>query len=413
MGSVQPGIFRAYDVRGNYPEEINDDIARRLGAQLAAYLRAGTFVVGCDARPGSDSLASAVIDAAKASGAHVLDVGSVSTPQFQWAIRAREAVGGIMVTASHLPQSQNGFKAIARRGDVLEVIGGNQLRQVFDSHAAPAGSGTMTTESITDDYAAAVAYAAGWRGGTELPVSVDAPAAVQQVLERLGPIAPEVSLAARCDADGDRISFFLHGTEVPADQIFLLLTEHLKFAPVVFDLRFSKLVRERLDHAGIAYAVSRVGRLHLSLAMRERGALFGGEISGHYYWSTMGGMESPELTLLQVLKVCQRDPQRLTAMLQPYQRYAKSPEYSIPIRDRKHGDALINQLERRFAGCTMDRQDGLTVDCWNGYLSTRSEEGFWFNIRPSNTEPLLRLIIESKEKDLLQRRVAEVRGIIG
>ncbi len=413
MGSVQPGIFRAYDVRGKYPEEINEQVARRLGAHLAAYLRADTFIVGHDARPGSDALATDVIEGAMGTGAHVRDIGEVSTPQFQWATRARDAVGGIMVTASHLPESQNGFKAVARRGDVLEVIGGDQLRQIFDSQEGEMQRGTVTRESVFADYAAAVAYAAAWKGGTELRISIDAPAAVQRVLERLGPIAPDASLAARCDADGDRIAFFLHGIAVPADHIFLLLTEQLHLAPVVFDLRFSKLVHERLDHANVRYAVSRVGRLYLSLAMRQRGAAFGGEISGHYYWSAMGGMESPELTLLQVLNVCGGDAHRLDELLRPYDRYAKSPEISLPIRDRKQASAVMAQLERRYAGCRMDKQDGLTVDCWDGHLSTRPEDGFWFNIRPSNTEPLLRLIVESKEKDLLQQRVAEVCGIIG
>jgi phosphomannomutase len=412
MASVHPAVFRAYDVRGRYPDEVNEELARRLGNRVAAYLRAGNFVVGRDARRSSPGLAEAVMEGAGRAGAAVLDVGEVSTPQFQWAIRSLDAAGGIMVTASHLAEPNNGFKAVARRGGVLEVLGGDKLRQIADLSAAQADGGVIRRERITDGYAAAVAYAAGWEGGGELRAAVDAPGAIQRVLLNLGPTAPDAELAARCDADGDRIAFFLYGVEVPADEVFLLLAERLRLAPLAFDLRFSRAVREHLDHAEVPYAVTRVGRLYLSLAMRQQGAALGAELSGHYYWRAMGGMECPELTLLHVLRICEGDVGTLDGMMRPYRRYAKSPEINIPVRDHKHAASIIAQLERRYAGCRMDKQDGLTMDCWSGYLSVPAEEGFWFNIRPSHTEPVLRLVVESKEKDLLGRRVAEVRGLI-
>jgi phosphomannomutase len=316
-----------------------------------------------------------------------------------------------MVTASHLPEPQNGFKAIARRGDVPEVLGGDRLRQILDMHEQKASKGSKVQEDVIEGYAAAVAYAAGWQGGTEMRISVDAPTAVQRVLERLGPIAPDSGLAARCDTDGDRITFYVHGREIMADSIFLLLADHLRLSPLVFDLRFSRAVREHLDHADVPYAVSRVGRLYLTLAMRERGAAFGAEISGHYYWRAMGGMESPELTLLRVVEICGGDAQKLEELLRSYDRYAKSPEIDIPVRDRKQATSIIQRLEQQYAGCAIDKQDGLTVDCWSGHGTIPPEDGFWFNIRQSHTEPVLRLIVESKKKNLLERRVQGVREL--
>jgi phosphomannomutase len=382
-------------------------LARRLGMRLAAYLRAGTFVVGRDARRGSAELAAAVVVGACDAGAQVVDIGEVSTPQFQWAIRSQEGVGGLMVTASHLPEPNNGFKAIARHGDVVEVLGGDRLRQILDMSEQTRTGGNHTTHDVLEGYAAAVAYAAGWQGGTALRASVDAPVAVKRVLERLGPIAPDAELGARCDTDGDRIVFYVDGQAIPADDIFLLLVDHLHLSPVVFDLRFSRTVRERLDQQGVSYAISRVGRLYLSLAMRERGAALGAEISGHYYWRAMGGMESPELTLLQVLKICNGEVKKLQELLQPYDRYARSEEINIPVRDRKQAASIMQRVEQHYAECSLDKRDGLTVDCWN------IEAGFWFNIRPSHTEPVLRLVVESKKKDLLDRRVREVRELVG
>ena len=349
MATLNPIIFRANDIRGLYPDDFDAAFAQRLGDRVAAWLKAGIIVVGRDARVSSDELAYALIDGAVHTGARIIDVGVLSTPQFYWAIRSLSAAGGVMVTASHNPARYNGFKVIANHGDTLEVVGGHTVRQVYDSrgHGHRAG-GSIEYCDVTADYAAAVAYAAGWKGGTELKIAVDAPGAVLAVLKRLGPIAPDHGFSARFDADGDRVVFYDDGKLVPADFIFLLLVEQLKLKPLVFDGRFSRTVKTRLLARNVPHTVAKVGRLYMTEAMRTTGAAFGGEMSGHYYWKEMGSMECPELTLLRVYEIVQKSEKTLGELVAPYRVLHKSDEISVPVRDSKEIASLLKNIEAHF-----------------------------------------------------------------
>lgn len=408
MATLNPTIFRAYDVRGVYPDDFDAAFAQRLGDRVTAWLlrqaRDKVIIMGRDARASSDELAYALIDGAVHAGARIVDVGVLSTPQFYWAIRSIGAAGGVMVTASHNPVRYNGFKVIANHGDILEVIGGHAVRQVYDSHGrGHRAEGRIEYRDVAADYAAAVAYAAGWKGGTELRVSVDAPDAVLAVLKRLGPVAPDHGLAVRFDADGDRIAFYDDGQQIPADFIFLLLAEQLKLEPLVFELRFSRMVKTRLQARGIPFTVSKVGRLYLTEAMHHTGSALGGEISGHYYWKEMGGMECPELTLLRVYDIVRKSGKTLSELVAPYRILHKSDEVSISVRDHKEIAAILRNIEAHFHDAVIGRVDGLTVEY----------PDWWFNIRPSNTEPALRLVVEAQEKNLLDQRVEEVVAVAG
>lgn len=416
MATLNPTIFRAYDVRGVYPDDFDAAFAQRLGDRVAAWLNpsagGGAIVVGRDARASSDELAYALIDGAVHAGARVIDVGVLSTPQFYWAIRSMDAAGGVMVTASHNPIQYNGFKVIANHGDILEVVGGHSVRQVYDSHGhSHRPGGNIEYRDVTADYAAVVAYAAGWEGGTELRVSVDAPDSVLAVLKRFGPIAPDHGLVAKFDADGDRISLFDDGQLIPADFIFLLLAEQLKLMPLVFDGRFSRTVKMRLRARNIPFTVSKVGRLYLTDAMHRTGAALGGEISGHYYWKETGGMECPELTLLRLYAIMRSSGKMLSELVAPYRMLHKSDEISIPVRDRKEAAAMLHTIEAHFHDATVRHDDGLTVE----YDDPDAPAGvdWWFNIRLSNTEPVLRLIVEAQQKNLLDRRIKEILAVAG
>jgi len=403
MATLNPTIFRAYDIRGIYPDDFDASFAQRLGDRMTAWLKAGTIVVGRDARSSSDELAYALIDGAVHAGARVIDVGVLSTPQFYWAIRSSGAVGGIMVTASHNPVRYNGFKVIVNHSDVLEVIGGHTARQVYDSHGdGHHAGGVIEYRDMTADYAAAVAYAAGYRGGTELRASVDAPDAVLAGLKRLGPIAPDDGFGACFDADGDRITFYDNGTVIAADFVFLLLAEQLRLKPLVFDVRFSRTVTSRLHARDIPFTVSKVGRLFLTAAMHRTGAVFGAETSGHYYWKEMGGMECPELTLLRVYAIVGNSGKTLSELVAPYRVLHKSEEISIPVRDQKAGVSLLSSLSAHFNDGVQSAFDGLTVEY----------PDWWFNIRASNTEPVMRLIIEAKNVELLNRKAQELEGML-
>lgn len=399
MDSLNPTIFHAYDIRGIYPDDFDAAFAQRLGDRLSAWLKGGIMIVGRDARASSDEIAYALIDGAVHAGARIIDVGVLSTPQFAWAIRSLGAAGGVMVTASHNPERYNGFKVIDGRTAELDVVGGDFMRQIYDSQGQGHRSGgTIEYHSITADYGAAVAYAAGFKGGTELKFSVDAPAGVLSVLKKFGPVAPDHGLAVRFDMDGDRIAFYDDGSLIPADFIFLLLTEQLHLEPVVFDLRFSRTVKERLHTLGIPYTVSRVGRLYITQLMQKTGAEFGGETSGHFYWKEMGGMECPELTLLRVYSIITKSKKTLSELVAPYRVLYKSEEINIPVHDRKQADALMQKVADHFHDGTQNHLDGLTVEY----------PDWWLNVRQSNTEPVIRFVVEANKKELLDRMVREL-----
>ncbi|HUO75691.1 MAG TPA: hypothetical protein VMU12_02135 [Candidatus Paceibacterota bacterium] len=403
MELVHPAIFRAYDIRGVYGTDFDAAFAQRLGRHLAAHLSATVLVVGRDGRPSGPELAHAVADGFLHAGTRVIDVGEVSSPQFYWAVRTLGAQGGIMVTASHNPADQNGFKAVAMHGGLVDVIGGHELRQIYDSHGgAHRPGGKLEAHDVVPGYAAAVSYAASWQGGVEIPCAIQAPRAITRVLERLGPVAPDQNLAARFDADGDRIMFFDHGESVPPDLLLVMLVQRLQFSSVVADIRCSRIMAEWCGSHGVPLIRSRVGRLYMTQAMHRSGAAVGGELSGHFYWKSFGGMESPELTLLTVMGVIRESRISLNELIAPYRKYFRSDELSVPIHDHKQAAQVIGLLEQRYRGCPMDRTDGLSVDC----------DDFWFNVRPSNTEAVLRLVVESKRKDLLERRIQEVRGLL-
>lgn len=394
-----PEIFRAYDVRGRYGVDFDAEMAQRFGMRFAAHHAQGPLVIGRDMRDSSGEIAHAVIDGAMHAGAQVIDIGVVSSPQCYWAIRSQGAAAGVMVTASHNSLADNGFKTIARHGDMLEVIGGDVVRQMFDSHqGAHRMTGSISRTDILRGYADAVAYAAHWRGGSELMLSLDAPDTVRRVLERLGPIAPDTGLAVRCDSDGDRIDFFEHGVQIPADFIFLLLAEQLQLHPVVFDVRFSKTVRNRFDARRIAYTVSRVGRRYIISAMRSAGAIFGGELSGHYYWREFGMMECPELTLLRVYMLIRESGHTLSQLVAPYREYVRSDEISIPMRDHKHARSMMEALRMKYHDGAQSQIDGLSIEY----------PDWWLNIRPSNTEPVIRIVVEAITKQLLDSKISEV-----
>jgi phosphomannomutase len=400
---VNPGVFHTYDIRGTFRRDFDVEFAQRLGARVAAYLKADTIVIGRDQRASSDELAYAVIDGALQSGARVVDVGELASPQCYWAIRALGAAGGIMVTASHNPARENGFKVIGRNG---EIIGGEHLRQIYDSPGTGHRSGgAVEYFDAVPGYADAIAYAAGWQGGRELRLAVEGPPSILRVLERMGPIALDHGLAARFDSDGDRVTFYDAGVPVPAEWVFLLLAERLHLAPLVFDLRFSRAIRERLDKRRIPYTLSRVGRLALTEAMRATGAGMGGETSGHLYWKEFGGMEAPELTLLRVYSLIAESRYALSDLIAPYRRYYKGDEVAVPIRDNKQARHLMEHIARSFPGCLVDRLDGITLDCWK-------DTGWWANIRPSHTEPLLRVTVEAKTKKMLNHMISQLQEIL-
>lgn len=405
MEGFNPNVFRAYDIRGLWGKDFDAVFVQCLASKVATYWSDGPIIIGRDGRASSDELAYALIDGALHVGSRVIDIGYVSTPQLAWAIREFKAAGGLMATASHNPDNYNGIKVIARQGEGLVLIGGHHLRQIYDSHGhSHHRDGSVEVQDIIPAYAQAVAKAANWQD-QGLKASIDGPLPVRRVLGSITTIAPDDGFAAKFDADGDRITFYQSSLPFAAEWIFLLLADNLALKPLVFDLRFSRAVREYLIARNIPFHESAVGRLAVTENMRTTGALFGAETSGHYYWHSFANMESPELTLLNVARIISQKHQSLDELTRLYARYAKSEEISLPIKDRKAAISALEHVAVKYQAGKIKRLDGVSVDLWD-------PEGWWFNLRLSNTEPVLRLVVEAKNKKLLDLKVAEIRKIL-
>ncbi|MDN5340302.1 MAG: phosphomannomutase [Euryarchaeota archaeon] len=436
------GIFRAYDIRGRYPDELDEATAERIGNAFVALLAAERIVVGRDMRLSSASLARAFTRGAVEAGAEVADIGMVSTPLLNYAITAGGFDGGAMVTASHLPGEMNGFKLA--RENAVPLSGDRDLplleTRVGEERVARAG-GSVHEIAVLDDYIGAVAGFV--RAPRPLTVVVDAgngmvgpevPRLFQRVPEwRLVPIylepdgrfphhhanpldpkttrelqervvAEGADMGVAFDGDGDRCGFIdERGERVREDLVTGLIAEHLlrEFpgATILYDLRSSRAVREAIERAHGRGVRSRVGHAFIKAAMREEGALFAGELSGHYYYRDVGFADNGLLTLVMVANILAASGRTLSELVEPLDRYPSTGEINLAVSDPA---AVLAVLAARYRDAELDRLDGLTA----------TYPDWWFNIRPSHTEPVVRLNIEADTRSLLDEKKREVLAAI-
>jgi phosphomannomutase len=426
-------IFKAYDVRGVVPDQLGPKDAYRVGRAVAGHLRAGQLAVGRDARVSSPELAAELIRGIRDEGADVIDVGLVATPMLYFAVEDLGAGGGVMVTASHNPAQYNGFKICREHAiPVGEASGLREIEKLAAGSAdePPASSkGGLRTADVTDRYVEH-ALAVG-EARPALHVAIDcgngmAGVALEPLLARLPlrverlyfepdctfpnhPADPlhvenlaDVSRAVResgadfgvaFDGDADRAIFVdERGEPVPSDLVTgLLARSQLRRAPgarVLYDLRSSWATAEEIRAAGGVPEMCRVGHSFVKAAMREKDALFAGELSGHFYFRFSPTLVADDgiAAFVAMLDVLGRERRPLSALIAPLRRYYASGEVSRRVRDPQ---AILAELAREHAGAPeRSNMDGLLVryDDW------------WFNMRPSNTEPLLRLNVEAKSE---------------
>jgi phosphomannomutase len=404
MVSVNPSIFKAYDIRGIYGQDFDSAFAEELGNKIALALKGKTYIVGCDSRESSPSLERDVIKGMVHAGAHVHAIDECTTPSFYYAVHAKNADGGIMVTASHNPGEYNGFKVIDRN---LRFIGGQELMKIYaETDLDHSGSGTLQQYSVTSEYADAIARMIG-KAGPTITVGMKGPKASQKIMTRIGeksgllitPINPE-GLEVIFDNDADRITFFDRRKEIDPDLITLLLTEHNQYKKVVHDFRFARSVRKKLGEMGVTAFPSRVGRIYMQENMRNYEADFGAELSGHFYFKDFKYLEAPEAVLLYVRNIIQKTGKNLEELVKPYDTYFRAGELTYPMNR-----SAIEKLEQHFAqlpGAKVSKDDGITIEF----------EDWWFNLRQSHTEPVMRLIIEAQNEELLAKRLQELEGVM-
>ena len=445
---LDPAVFKAYDVRGIYPDELDEEGAYAIGRAYVAQFEPQRIAVGRDMRLSSPQMAEAVIRGAADEGAEVLDLGLVGTEMVYFAVGELGLEGGIMVTASHNPKDYTGMK-IVRRG-ALPVGGESGLLDVRDrasSLSAPTsgGRGERSTYDIWPAYVDRVMSFIDVSAVRPLKVVIDAAngmagVMLPPVLERLpsvsvvpcyfepdgsfpshepNPLLPEnrefvvrktleeeADLGVAFDGDADRC-FFVDdsGQFVPGDFATALLADAVlekePGASIIYDVRASWAVPETIEAAGGVALINRVGHAYIKHRMRRDDAAFGGEVSGHYYFRGFSQADSGVVPFLLMLELVSKKGRKLSEVLAPFRsRYFITGELNTPVRDVA---LKLQELKERYATeGRISHLDGISVDA----------DDWHFNVRPSNTEPLLRLNLEARSQELMERKRDEVLELI-
>jgi phosphomannomutase len=445
---LDPKVFKAYDVRGIYGEELDEDGAYAIGRAYVDEFEPRRIAVGRDMRVHAPAMAAAAIAGATAGGADVVDIGLTGTEMLYFAVGGLGLDGGIAVTASHNPKEYTGMK-IVRRG-ALPVGGESGLLDVRDRALAledmPQGQslGRARMEDVYPGFVERVLSFVDIDALRPLRIVVDAAngmagAMLPPVLERLpieavpcffepdgtfpnhepNPLLPEnrafivaktreagADLGVAYDGDADRCFFVDDGGDfVPGDFVTALLAESiLEKEPggkVIYDVRASWAVPETIERAGGVPIVNRVGHAYIKHRMREEDAVFAGEVSAHYYFRDFFQADSGVVPFLLMLELISKKGRRLSEILEPYRsRYFITGELNTPVSDVA---LKLRELEERFgAEGTVSHLDGVSV----------ASDDWHFNVRPSNTEPLLRLNLEARSQELMEGKRDEVLAVI-
>ena len=437
------GIFKAYDVRGLVPDQLDEEAARRIGAAFAAFMGAPRIAVGRDCRLSSPELAVALIDGITSQGVDVDDLGMITTDMVYYAAGALDEPG-VMITASHNPKGYNGIKMCrAGAAPVGAESGLIEIKALAESPpVGKAERGRVDVVDVLSGYVDHVISVVDPTAIAPLRVVADggngvAGVAVPQVFARVpaeltglylepdgtfpnhhpDPLRPEnlrdlealmrtegSDLGVAFDGDADRAFFIddrlqpLPGSTVTAIVASWFLARH-PGSIIVHNLICSKAVPEMVLAAGGTPVRTRVGHSFIKEVMKDTGAIFGGEHSGHYYFRDNYRADSGILTMLVLLQVLSESGQSLSELRTGYEPYAQSGEINFEVADK---EAAMDAVSAAFSEAEQDQLDGLTVDFGPS----------WLNLRPSNTEPVLRLNVEAPDSTGVDALVASVAEII-
>ena len=437
-------IFKAYDVRGVYPDELDDDVARRVGNAFVAFTGTASVLVGHDMRPSSEPLSAAFADGATLAGADVVELGLASTDLVYFASGHLDAPGA-MFTASHNPAQYNGIK-LCRAGaapvgqdtglaDIRAAVGSGLMERAAER-------GRVEQRDVLPDYVQhvhsfvdldalrplrVVADTANGMGGLVVPaVFADLPFELSVLFPELDGTFPnhpadpiqlenlkdlqravldvgaDVGLAF--DGDADRVFLVddqaqpVSGSITTAILAKAILERH-PGETIVHNLICSKVVPEVVREMGGTPVRTRVGHSFIKQVMAETGAVFGGEHSAHYYFRDNFRADSGLIASLMVLEQLSKAGEPLSELRRPFDRYADSGEINTRVPDPA---AVIERVAAAYGDADQDRLDGLTVDLGD----------WWFNLRPSNTEPLLRLNLEARDAAGCEKHTAEVLALV-
>lgn len=453
---MDPSIFKAYDIRGTYPDQLDEQAAWKIGHATAQFLRsllrgydrgmanAQSLCVGRDVRSHSLSLRNALIEGMNAAGANVIDIGVIDTPQMYFAINHLGTCGGVQITASHNAARYNGFKIAGQQAKPVGADTGlKDIKHIATALLHTLGKPTGSVEhcDLTPEYKKhvlkfiepglkklkMVVDASNGMAGKMVPaIFGDLPIEIIPInFEHNGifkhdpnPLVEANQAEARAlvkskgadfgacfDGDADRLMLIDEkGNTIPCDIMTALMVPYfLKKNPgsaVVYDLRSSLVVQEEILKNGGTPRRERVGHAFMKKTLRDSHACFGGELSGHFYYRDNYFADSGMITLVHMLNIISQSGKPLSEMIAPLKRYFSSGEVNFHVENK---DAMMKELARKYSQGQVDDLDGVTVQY----------KDWWFNVRPSNTEPLLRLNVEAKNADLLKDKFDELKGMLG
>jgi phosphomannomutase len=449
--NLNPDIFKAYDVRGVYPNEVNEEAARAIGAAFVAYLQAKRIGVSRDMRLSSPSLAEAFIEGALSQGADVVDYGMMATDMLYFAVATDKLDGGVQITASHNPKQYNGMKMVRR--DAWPLSGEEGLKEIREMiaggtvPAAAARRGTRTEATVIDAYVNhvmsfidvsvikpfnVVLDAGSGMGGlvapklfdrlpcktTRLCFAIDgrfpnheANPLIEEnrkdIVERV--VAEKADIGIAWDGDADRC-FFIDGTGefVSGDFITALLAEAFLLkhpsSTIIYDLRASYAVKDTAARLGGTSLMNRVGHAFFKKRMRETNGIFGGEVTGHYYFRDNFFADNGFIPALLILELMSKKGQSLHELLKPLaQKYFISGEINTKLKSMSEVAPKLVALAARYADApNVYELDGISVEYPDWH----------FNVRASNTEPLLRLNLEATTPEQMAAKRDEVLALI-
>jgi len=453
---MDPAIFKAYDIRGIYKEQFDEEDAWKIGNASAQFLRAlltgyergqsnaQSICVGRDMRTHSEGLAKALIAGMNATGANVIDIGMIDTPQIYFAINHFGTCGGVQVTASHNPAKYNGFKISGLQAKPVGADTGlKDIEHIALAlpHTKSKSHGSVKKTDITTEYKnhvlkflkpskkklkIAIDASNGMAGKMAPAVFGDLPIEIISInfkhdgtfKHEPNPLIEEYLTEVKdavkendcqfgfCfDGDADRLMMVDEkANTVTCDLMTALMVPYfLEKKPkstVVYDLRSSWVVSEEIIKHGGTPRRERVGHAYIKKAMRDSHAIFGGELSGHFYYRDNFCADSGMITLVHLLNIVSAAEAPVSELIEPLRRYHSSGEMNFEVEDKQ---TRMDELQRRYGEGQIDHLDGVTV----------MFKDWWFNCRPSNTEPLLRLNVEAKTQELLEERLSEIEAQLG
>lgn len=434
------GIYKAYDIRGIYPEQLNEEIAEQIGRAYIEFTGAKKVVVGRDMRPHSKPLFDALAKGMTDQGADVVNLGLCSTPMSYFANGKLGADGSIIITASHNPGEWNGFKLC--KAQAVPISGATGIADIEQIVAAKSWKksdvkGKITTYDIAPEYGAFLAKHA--KLGRKLKVVVDYANAMGSYeiagIENLFDIIPlykdldgtfpnheanplkldtldvlrekvretGADFGAGFDGDADRCGFVDNqGEVIPMDLFTALIAQDILSdgpATILYDLRSSWAVKECIEQNGGKAIMSRVGHAFIKAQMRQYDAVFAGELSGHYYFRENYTAESQGLAFIKLANLICKTGRKVSDLVAPLRKYFASGEINSKVADVP---AVLAKIKAKYADGHMFELDGISVEYGD----------WWFNVRSSNTEPLLRLIVEAKTMDRMEEKRDELLALI-